>query len=188
MALGRSRDLASLGRAPVVVGLGDPLRADDAVGLHIMGELREYMRSWLGRVEFVDASLPGHAPTERLRSRPAMVLVGTLTRGDRPGTVHVMSGRDVLRTRRGHPNTGPAGNTVSLLRTLQVVDSLPPLITVVGMEPARIERSMGLSDAVRDALPVAVRQAHAAVEAMIRELGLAGDDGPRDHGTQAVAG
>jgi hydrogenase maturation protease len=187
MAAGIPRDVQSLGRPPVVVGLGDPLRADDAVGLHIMGELREYMRSWLGRVEFVDASLPGHAPTERLRSRCAMVVTGTLTRGDRPGTVHVMSGRDVLRTRRGHPNSGPAGNIVSLLRTLQVVDSLPPYVTVVGVEPARIERTMGLSDAVRDALPFAVRQAHAAVEAMIKELGLEGE-GPRDHGTRAVAG
>lgn len=187
MAAGSPRDMHPLGRPPVVVGLGDPLRADDAVGLHIMGELREYMRSWFGRVEFVDASLPGHAPTERLRSRPAMVLAGTLTRGDRPGTVHVMTGREILRTRRGHPNTGPAGNIVSLLRTLQVVDSLPPLVTAIGIEPARIERSMGLSDAVRDALPAAVRQAHAAVEAMIKELGLEGE-GPREHGTQAVAG
>ena len=171
MAAKRSQDHEVLVRPPVVVALGDPLRADDAVGLHIMGELREYMRSWLGRVEFVDASLPGHAPTERLRARCAMVVTGTLARGDKPGTVHVLTGREALRTRRGHPNAAPAGNTVSLLRTLQVVDALPAWVTVVGVEPARLDRAMGLTDAVRDALPLAVRRAHEAVEAMITTLG-----------------
>ncbi len=167
MATSLPQDREILPQRLVVVALGDPLRADDAVGLHIMGELREFTRSWLGRVEFVDASLPGHAPTERLRGRSAMVLVGTLTRGSRPGTVHVLPGRDALRTRHGHPNSAPTGNTVSLLRTLQALDALPPNVTVVGIEPARIERAMGLSEAVREALPAAVSRAHAAVEAMI---------------------
>ncbi len=186
MAAAITGDRSVLKRPPVVVGLGDPLRADDAVGLHILGELREYMRSWFGRVEFVDASLPGHAPTERLRARCALVVVGTLARGDRPGTVHVMSGKEALRTRRGHPNSAPSGNTVSLLRTLQVVDALPAWVTVVGIEPGRLECTMGLSDAVHEALPLAVRQAHQAVETMITMV--ESDDEPHAHGTQAAAG
>ncbi len=83
MAAHRTHGFPLLSRPPAVVGVGDPLRADEAVGLHILGELREFMRSWLGRVEFVDTNLPGHAPTERLRGRSAMVLVGTLARGGR---------------------------------------------------------------------------------------------------------
>ncbi len=167
MAAILNSDLSAFARPPAVVGVGDPLRADEAIGLRVLGELREFMRSWLGRVEFVDANLPGHAPSERLRGRSALVVAGTLTRGAAPGTVHVLTAREALRTRRGHPNAAAAGTTVSLLRTLQAVNALPRWVTVIGVEPARLERVMGLSDAVRDALPQAVRQAHAAVEAMI---------------------
>jgi hydrogenase maturation protease len=167
MAATDAHDLSTLKRPPAVVALGDPLRADDAIGLHIMGELREHMRSWLGRVEFVDAILPGHAPTERIRSRPAMVLFGTLVRGDAPGTIHVMSGQAALKIRHGHPNVAAAGNIVALLRTLQVVDSLPPRVTVIGVEPERLDGAMGLSEPVRAALPMAVRRTIEAVEAMI---------------------
>jgi hydrogenase maturation protease len=167
MAATEAHDLPVLKRPPAIVALGDPLRADDAVGLHILSELREFTRSWLGRVEFVDAILPGHSPTERIRARPAMVLLGTLVRGDAPGTVHVMSGQEALRIRHGHPNAAAAGNIVALLRTLQVVDSLPPKVTVIGVEPERLDRAMGLSEPVRAALPAAVRRSIEAVEAMI---------------------
>jgi hydrogenase maturation protease len=174
-----------LTRPPAVVALGDPLRADDAIGLHIMGELREFTRSWLGRVEFVDAILPGHLPTERIRARPAMVIFGTLVRGAAPGTVHVMSGTEALRIRHGHPNAGAAGNIVALLRTLQVVDSLPPSVRVIGVEPERLDGAMGLSEPVRAALPTAVRRSIEAVEAMIDACAPAG--GPGDPTSHAVA-
>ena len=186
MAAILQHDLTDYARPPAVVGVGDPLRADEAVGLHILGELREFMRSWLGRVEFVDATLPGHAPSELLRGRAAMVLVGSLARGGAPGSVHVLSGRDAVRMRRGHPNAAPAGNTVSLLRTLRVVDALPRTVTVIGVEPGRLERGMGLSDAVREALPAAGRQARVAVEAMSEAEEAR--RGAADLGPRAIAG
>lgn len=160
-------DLRPVRRLPAIVGLGDPVRADEAVGLHIMGELREFARSWLGRVEFVDPTLPGHDPSSALSHRPGLVIVGTLARGDPPGTVHVLSGRELTRQRSRHPNAAPSGNTTALLTLLRVFEPLPERVTVVGIEPERIERAMGLSEPVRAALPLAVRKAHDAVEAMI---------------------
>jgi hydrogenase maturation protease len=172
--------------APVIVGLGDPILADEAVGLHVMGELREFGRSWLGRVEFVDAARPGLTPTASLRDRPAMVIVGTLSFGHAPGTVHVLSGRDLLRRRARHPNRGPAGDIVAMLSLLDALGARPAWVTVVGIEPGRIERGVGLTEAVRAAVPVAVRRAHDAVEAMIEVFAREGA-GP-GLAAQALAG
>ncbi|MCC7398010.1 MAG: hydrogenase maturation protease [Planctomycetes bacterium] len=162
-------------RAPVLVlGLGNLLLQDDAVGLSL-GERLRAAHGVDARVEFVDGGTQGLALLGLLDGRRAVLLLDAVSRGDAPGTVHRLDDALAATPPGSAGATGGAHqqNAGDLLLTARLLGSVPPRVAVVGVEPALLRTSIGLSDAVAAALPMAVATAHT----VLREL-LAAEEAP----------
>jgi hydrogenase maturation protease len=58
-----------------------------------------------------------------------------------------------------------------LLRAAALVGQLPPEVVVIGVEPASLETGIGLSPAMHQSVPTAVRAATAIVDELVSEGG-----------------
>ncbi|MFD1659230.1 hydrogenase maturation protease [Streptomyces caeni] len=167
----------------LVAGIGNVFLGDDGFGV-------ETVRALKGRhlppgVEVADIGVRGvHLAYQVLDGYDTLVLVDATARGGDPGMLYVIEhdgpgGNDPHGAPLdGHRMTPDA--VLALLGTLSAgTGGRPPRRTlVVGCEPAAVEEGVGLSPAVADAVPKAVR--------LIEEMLGAG--GPGGSARPAVAG
>jgi hydrogenase maturation protease len=141
-----------------VVGMGNLLMSDDGVGVHVVQSLQG--RNLPG-VELIDAGTAVIHTADCLRGVDHIVVVDALKAGREPGTVYLMSGEDVVEN-----DFSLSVHSLGLKTALKYFaqGDVPAEWTVVGVEPEKVEQGMGLSDAVRDAVPGAVRTVENLIE------------------------
>lgn len=152
----------------LVLGLGNLLLRDDALGLRLLQELAA-RRVGDARVEFVDGGTQGLALVALLADRPAVLILDAMQLGAEPGTVHRLD--DVGR----RPQSGNAGgsggahqmNAGDLLLTSMLLGELPERVAIVGIEPAVVRTGIELSPAVVAAIPAAVELADSLLQALL---------------------
>lgn len=163
--------------ALLVLGLGNLLLTDDAVGLELLARLESDWSSGAGdpAVEFVDGGTQGLALLGVISGRRALLVLDAVGLGAAPGTVHAMSGEEVLAMHFTRPDTAHDGGAGQLLAIASLMGDLPGRVTVIGVEPERVATGLGFSDSVRAALPAAVARARlAAIELRTPVAGATG--------------
>ncbi len=158
---------AGAARAPLVLGLGNLLLRDDAVGLELLEALRREGAAGSGRVELADGGTQGLALLGVIGGRPALLVLDAVAGGGAPGAVHELTGEQALALRLQPGGTAHEGGAGALLATLLLVGELPPWVRIVGVEPAVVRTGIGLSPAVAAALPAALERARAGIADML---------------------
>ncbi|MDP3893351.1 hydrogenase maturation protease [Nocardioides sp.] len=146
-------------RSPLVIGLGNPDRGDDAVGAAVARAVAA-QRPTVEVVEHEDPTAvldlwAGHSP---------VVVVDAVRSGAAAGTVHR------LATGRGGPpistqawaHVGQGGThgigLAEIVELARALGRLPERLVVIGVEAERFDHGAPLSAAVAAAVPVAVEQ------------------------------
>jgi len=150
----------------LVLGLGNLLLGDDALGLRLL----EALASERSAAEFLDGGTRGLALLPYLAHRRALIILDAVALGAPPGTVHRLQG-DTLSAHRAV--TAHGSNALELLAAARLLGDLPPFVTIIGIEPACIRTGIGLSPAVEAAIPEALFRAHTELESAIREVAKA---------------
>ena len=148
-------------RPPIVIGIGNPDRGDDAVGVEVARQVAAARLDVLA-LEFDD-------PSEALDAWDAediVVVADAISSGGRPGDIHVV---DVVEQKLP-AGSWSAGGThafglaaiVELARTL---DMMPRRLVVVGVEAGHFNHGAPMSDAVLAAVPAATDAVFSVIEA-----------------------
>lgn len=159
------------GPAPdvVVIGLGNVLRGDDAVGVRVVESLRTVRdrdpRALPAQIRLVDGGTLGLALLGTMREARAVVLVDAARFGGALGSVCVLRD-DEIAGAVGHRDDATPGALGELLATARLLGWLPADVSMVGIEVADIDVGVGLSPAVADALPVAMDAVRAELHRM----------------------
>jgi hydrogenase maturation protease len=144
----------------LVIGLGNPDRGDDAVGLHVARRVA---------AEHVDVRvLELDDPSDALDSwalADTVVVADAVTSGGDPGDIHVV---DVVA------GTLPAGSWASggthalglaaVVELARALGRLPRKLLLVGVEAGRFDHGTPMSDAVAAAVPAAAIAVLAAID------------------------
>ncbi len=158
--------MTELERAPVVIGLGNVLLRDDAVGVRVIDALRDLVErdpdALPAGTRLVDGGTLVLELLQAVRSSQSLVLVDAVSLGDPAGTVTTRRGEAIM-PRGGAHNGGGTGGVDELLAVGRLLGWLPETIALVGVEAADVEFGLELSAPVADALP-------AAVDAVLFEL------------------
>ncbi|MGW1162351.1 hydrogenase maturation protease [Streptomyces sp. NPDC002513] len=146
----------------LVAGIGNVFLGDDGFGVETVRALSG--RRLPGHVEVLDIGVRGvHLAYQVLDGYDTLILVDATARGGDPGTLYVIEHDEgALDGVPGVPMDGhrmTPDAVLALLATLCAgTGGQPPRRTlVVGCEPASVEERIGLSPAVSDAVPRAVR-------------------------------
>ncbi len=144
-----------------ILGLGNPLRGDDGVGVAAVERLAA--EGLPAGVEAVDVGAGGLVLLGLLEGAAGVVLVDAADLGEPPGTVCRFAAADLVARA---PGPSLHGSTLSeVLALAQDLGTLPPLIAVL-VQVEATGPGVGLSPAVRAALPALVAAARAAATAL----------------------
>jgi hydrogenase maturation protease len=130
---------------PLVIGIGNPDRGDDAIGLVVVRRLRELAP---GGIEIAEADGEPAGLVEMLGGRPAVWLIDAAGPGNDPGTVRRFDvGAEPLPVALGSPSSHGLGvaEAIELARALGV---LPAACVVFTIEAAGFEPGAPLTPAV----------------------------------------
>ncbi len=133
----------------VVLGLGNPLMADEGIGVDLVGRLaREAGR--YPAVDFIDAGTGGLSVLHLIEGRRKAVFVDCAYMDEAPGTIRRFTPEEVCSTKvLAHQSLHEA----DLLRILALAEQLgqsPEQITIFGIQPQVVEARQGLSEVLRD--------------------------------------
>ena len=146
-----------------VIGLGSILMGDDAAGPHVLRNLEAAYELPPG-IEVLDLGTPGPELAHLVEGLDALIVADTLrTASALPGEVRLLRRADILK---GPQPDRLSPHDPSLRGALLAADLLgrsPQEVLLVGIVAVETRLGIGLSPAVRDALP-------AAVAAVVREL------------------
>jgi hydrogenase maturation protease len=147
--------------AILVAGIGNFFLGDDGFGVEVLRRL--VRRPLPAGVRAVDFGIRGVDLTYALlEDWDAAIFVDATPRGGEPGTLYVLEPRD-----DGPPSIeAHAMDPARVLSLARELGPIPPVLRVVGCEPASVEEGIGLSPQVE----AAVEPAIARIEGLIAEL------------------
>jgi len=131
-------------RPTVVLGLGNPLMADEGIGVRLVERLAESAEEYPD-VEFVDVGTGGLSVLYKLEGRRKAVFIDCAYMGEEPGAIKRFL-PDEVRTKKvlAHESLHEA----DLLRIIDLASELgqaPEEVVIFGIQPQRIEPAIGLS-------------------------------------------
>lgn len=131
---------------PLIVGIGNPDRGDDAIGVLVVRSL-----PGLRTIELADCS----GLLDVWEDESDVIVVDAMRSGDHPGTVRRFDASSSVLPTATFPSTHSfgLGETVELGRAL---DRLPDRLIIYGIEATRFDPGGQVTSAVRDALEEAV--------------------------------
>lgn len=148
--------------ATLVIGLGNPLRGDDGIGVRVIEALRA--RALPDNVEVVDGGTRGLDLVNLMEAWPRVILIDAAHLGKEPGEFEKFTLDEVrLLGENASLSIHGAGLREALLLA-QVLGVLPEQVVICGVQPAHLDWRDELSPEVEAALPD-------LVEAVLTEVG-----------------
>lgn len=145
----------------LVLGLGNLVMSDDALGSRVVEALAERYR-FPEQVELLDGGTLGLDLLPRLEGVDKLLVVDALEMGAEPGAVFRLDGEEVPRAFANKLSVHQMG-LQDLLAVAELQGHLPPELVVWGAQSATIEMGTELSEAVRPAL-------EKIIDAVVQEL------------------
>lgn len=140
-------------RPTLVIGLGNPDRGDDAVGVQIARQVAAERLDVLA-LEFDDPSEALDAWT----AEDTVIVADAISSGGNPGEVHVI---DVAEKRLPGGNWSAGGThalgLAAIVELARSLDLMPRKFVVVGVEASLFAHGVPMSEAVAAAVPTATQ-------------------------------
>lgn len=146
----------------LVLGIGNLLLGDEAVGVRIVEALEQRYRL-PAHVEVLDGGTSGMELMEMMADRDHLIVADAVLTGAAPGSVAVLYDEDIpaLFTRKVSPHQLGLSD---VLMALRLTDEFPRRLTLVGVVPASLEPGIGLSTVVSQAIEPALAQVLLALQ------------------------
>lgn len=150
----------------LVLGLGNDILTDDAVGLKVVRELRECLAGQ-ATVDVRETMEMGLALLDFIVGYRALVLVDSIQTGKAaPGVLHEIDGTDLKQLPGPTPHFLGVGETLALGRQLGL-----PMPTVVRIFAIEVEDPFTLGEQLTPVLQAALPRIIQRVLAVVEELG-----------------
>jgi len=133
----------------VVLGLGNPLMADEGIGVYLVERLRESADTYPS-VDFVDAGTGGLSVLYHLEGRRKAVLIDCAFMDEPPGTLRRFTPEEVRSTKVLAHQSLHEADVMQILALARQLGQAPDQIVIFGIQPERVEPALDLSRTLVD--------------------------------------
>ncbi len=131
----------------LVLGVGNVLMRDEAIGVRAVEELGKRYR-FPENVELLDGGTSGIELLRYICDQDLLIILDAIRAGYPPGTVLRVEGEDVPAQFRTHISPHQLGIS-DLLAAAMISDQMPKSLLLFGIEPKEVVMGLGLSDEVK---------------------------------------
>lgn len=146
----------------LVLGIGNLLLGDEAVGVRIVEALEQRYRL-PAHVEVLDGGTSGMELMEIMAHRDHLIVADAVLTGAAPGSVAVLYDEEIpaMFTRKVSPHQLGLSD---VLMALRLTDEFPRRLTLVGVVPESLEPGICLTDVVSRAIEPALAEVLLALQ------------------------
>ncbi len=141
----------------VVLGIGNTILTDEAAGVRAV-ELLEQAYQVPANVQVIDGGTSGMEMIEDLSNLDFLIVIDVVKTGAAPGTVVKIAGDEIPVFFRHKLSPHQIG-LPDVLASLELLDSMPKEIVVLGVEPISLELGMEMTATVAEKVPLLVDMA-----------------------------
>ncbi len=138
-----------------IIGLGNDLRGDDAVGLLTVRRLRHTIGD---RAEVIEAGMVGVDLIELMKGASAVILIDAARSGKAPGSIYRLDASVSPIGGQVFPRSSHAIGVSEAIELARAMDVLPATVIVYGVEVGTTEVGQPLSPPMGEALDQVVKQ------------------------------
>ena len=131
----------------VVLGLGNPLMADEGIGVYLIERLAELANQYPG-VDFVDAGTAGMSVLHLIEGRRKAVFVDCAFMGEEPGVIRRFTPEDVRSTKVLAQQSLHETDLLRILCLARQFDQAPERVIIFGIQPGLVALGGDLSPAL----------------------------------------
>jgi hydrogenase maturation protease len=133
----------------VVLGLGNPLMADEGIGVYLVERLMESAARYPS-VDFIDAGTGGLSILHHIEGRRKAVLIDCAFMGEPPGTIRRFSPEEVRSTKTLAHQSLHEADLMRIIAMARQLGQAPDQIVIFGIQPERVEPGVGLRRTLLD--------------------------------------
>ncbi|GAB2460919.1 HyaD/HybD family hydrogenase maturation endopeptidase [Xylanimonas ulmi] len=148
-----------------VLGIGNPIMADDGVGLALIAYLSRSVTD--PRVQIIDGGTGGMELVPVVQDSERLLVLDAVA-GPEPGTVVLLTGDQVPRLLASKLSPHQVG-LLDVLSVARLLGREPREVVIVGIVPEVVDLRFSLSDVVTEALDEAAAMAYEVVEHWLAE-------------------
>lgn len=150
----------------LLVGIGNILRSDDGIGVHVIRALDARKRAGkIGdAVALRDGGTIGLTLLAEFKDHDAIIVIDAIEIGAAPGTVRVFSGPNMDAQLRGKKRTAHEVALADLMAAAHLTGCAPEKRALVGVQPGSTEWGLYPTEPVQAAIPQACEVALSLLE------------------------
>jgi hydrogenase maturation protease len=152
---------------PLIIGIGNEYRGDDAVGLVVARRLRERL---VDSVKVLEHGGDGAALTEAWRGAETVIIIDAVASGAAPGAIHRFDANKRTIPKGAFRCSTHAFGVAEAIELSRALGELPRSLVVYGIEGKNFAAGVGLSPEVEKAACEVVRQLFAEAYAGLTDL------------------
>jgi len=157
---------SAMRQSAMVIGVGNPYRHDDAVGLILARRLKGELP---GNVAVIEASGEGAALMEAWREVETVVIIDAAHSGVAPGTVHRLDAHTQRIPNRLFHYSTHAFSVAEAVELARALGELPPWLIIYGIEGKDFTAGEGLSPEVAPAAEEVARRVREEMQCLTRQ-------------------
>jgi len=131
----------------VVLGLGNPLMADEGIGVHLIERLTELAAQY-PTVDFVDAGTASLSVLHLIEGRRKAIFVDCAFMDEEPGVIRRFTPGDVRSTKVLARQSLHETDLLRILCLAKQLDQAPEQVVIFGIQPGLVTHSGHLSAAL----------------------------------------
>jgi len=133
-----------LQQSTVVLGLGNPLMADEGIGVHLVERLMESADRYPA-VDFIDAGTGGLSILYQIEDRRKAIVIDCAFMDEPPGTIRRFTPDQVQSVKVLAHQSLHEADLMQIIAMARQLGQAPGEIVIFGIQPQRVEPGLGLS-------------------------------------------
>ena len=133
-----------------VIGIGNPLRRDDGIGIVLLQRLQ--MQQWPDSFSFLDGGAGGMQLLHMLSAFDIIVFLDAVHFGEEPGVLHVFTPEEVRSNKAQIQSLTHGFDLFHVISFAQELDEKSSHIHIIGIEPEDVSFGEGISQTLQEKL------------------------------------
>jgi len=135
-----------------IIGLGNPLRRDDGVGLLLLQRLQTQKIDLPKNIEYIEGGISGMNLLHLLAQFDTVMLIDAVDFKGKPGDARVFGLNDIRSLKQPVILSTHGSDFLNILRLSQELKELPETLVIFGVQPRDVSHGIGLSKEIENIL------------------------------------
>ena len=155
-----------------VIGVGNPLRRDDGIGILLLEHLRKQQSPFAEHITLIDGGTASMNLLPVLSRFEHLLIIDATDFHGIPGTVRVFHDEEVQSRKAPLTLSTHQQDILPLIRIARELDNVPRTIKIFGIQPKDTSFGQGLSPELENKVPSILKQLQSFIKEVVGTLCL----------------